>query len=69
MVVNPVVLLWPISRGDSDGFRNLLVAVQLIISGEDLTQMSEIKVLAFSVCSANAPEFIVTEKLSEPRGA
>lgn len=68
MVVNPVVLLWPISRGDSDGFRNLLVAVQLI-SGEDLTQMSEIKVLAFSVCSANAPEFIVTEKLSEPRRA
>lgn len=68
MVVSPVVLLWPISRGDSDGFRNLLVAVQLI-SGEDLTQMSEIKVLAFSVRSANAPEFIVTEKLSEPRGA
>lgn len=68
MVVNPVVLLWPISRGDPDGFRNLLVAVQLI-SGEDLTQMSEIKVLAFSVCSANAPEFIVTEKLSEPRRA
>lgn len=68
MVVNPVVLLWPISRGDSDGFRNLLVAVQLI-SGEDLTQMSEIKVLAFFVCFANAPEFIVTEKLSEPRGA